>query len=201
MSIMVSQITGKLTVYPTVFTWKGTPKVCIIGHLLRNRFPSQRTSDMERISISWCMSSCVKYTFTDKSGVLHEWNNHPVEIWFDEQNLRKKTPNLHLIKCSVQWEYFLLIRDQSTNTTFCEHDLTWGSRGGDAKGNPKAPYTVECLYNSVQHYIVGYCLNNCRNWGRISILCWIHERQPVPHPNGWAMECLLWIIARKLTRL
>ena len=28
--------------------------------------------------------------------------------------------------------------------------------------------------------IVRYCINNCRNWGRISIRCWIHKRHPIP---------------------
>ena len=36
-----------------------------------------------------------------------------------------------------------------------------------------------------------YCINNCSNWGRISIRCWIHKRHAIPHPNGRAMVCLL----------
>ena len=34
--------------------------------------------------------------------------------------------------------------------------------------------------------IVKYCINNCRNWGRISIRCWILKR----HPIVWGV--LLW---------
>ena len=30
--------------------------------------------------------------------------------------------------------------------------------------------------------IVSYYINNYRNWGRISIRCWIHKRHPIPHP-------------------
>ena len=40
--------------------------------------------------------------------------------------------------------------------------------------------------------ILRYYINNCRNWGRISIRCWIHKRHPIPRPNGQAMGCLLW---------
>ena len=40
-------------------------------------------------------------------------------------------------------------------------------------------------FNIVRCYI-----NNCRNWGRISIKCWIHIRDPILRPNGWAMGCL-----------
>ena len=29
--------------------------------------------------------------------------------------------------------------------------------------------------------IVRYFMNNYRNWGRISIRCWIHKRHPIPH--------------------
>ena len=50
--------------------------------------------------------------------------------------------------------------------------------------------------NIVRHYV-----NDYRNWGRISIRCWIHKRHPIPHPNGWAMGGLLWILVRKLTVL
>ena len=38
-------------------------------------------------------------------------------------------------------------------------------------------------------YIVRYYINDYRNWGRISIRCWIHKRHPIPHPNGRAMGC------------
>ena len=47
--------------------------------------------------------------------------------------------------------------------------------------------------------IVRYYINNYRNWGRISIRCWIHKRHPIPRPNGQAMGCLLGIFVRKLT--
>ena len=47
--------------------------------------------------------------------------------------------------------------------------------------------------------IVRYYINNHRKWGRISIRCWIYTRHVIPRPNGWAMECLLWIFVRKLT--
>ena len=47
--------------------------------------------------------------------------------------------------------------------------------------------------------IVRYYINNYRNWGRISIRCWIHNGHPIPHPNGQAMGWLLWIFVRKLT--
>ena len=45
-------------------------------------------------------------------------------------------------------------------------------------------YIVEGHYNKVQ-----YCkiLHTDRNWGRISIRCWIYKRYPIPNPNGWAM--------------
>ena len=49
--------------------------------------------------------------------------------------------------------------------------------------------------------IIRYCINDCRNWGRISIRCWIHKRHPISRPNGRAMGCLLWIFLRTLTAL
>ena len=45
--------------------------------------------------------------------------------------------------------------------------------------------------------IVQYCINNCRNWGRISTRCWIHKSHPIPRPDGQAMGCLLLIFFRK----
>ena len=42
--------------------------------------------------------------------------------------------------------------------------------------------------------IVRYCINNHRNWGRISIRCWIHNRHPIARPGRRAMGCLLLII-------
>ena len=54
-------------------------------------------------------------------------------------------------------------------------------------------------FNAVQYR--RYCINNCRNWGRISIRCWIHKRYPIPCPNGWAMGFLLLIFFRKFTVL
>ena len=47
--------------------------------------------------------------------------------------------------------------------------------------------------------IVRYFINNYRNWGRISIICWIYKRHTIPRPNGRAMGWLLWIFVRKLT--
>ena len=49
--------------------------------------------------------------------------------------------------------------------------------------------------------IVSYYIKDCRNWRRISNRCWIHKRHPIPHPNGQAMGCLLWMFVRKLTAL
>ena len=31
--------------------------------------------------------------------------------------------------------------------------------------------------------IIRYCINLCRNWGGLSIRCWIDWRQPIPHPR------------------
>ena len=47
--------------------------------------------------------------------------------------------------------------------------------------------------------IVRYCINDCRNSGRISIRCWIHRRHPIPCPIEQAMGCLLWLFLRKLS--
>ena len=41
--------------------------------------------------------------------------------------------------------------------------------------------------------IVKYCINNCRNWDRISVRCGIHKRHHIARPNGRAMVCLLLI--------
>ena len=49
--------------------------------------------------------------------------------------------------------------------------------------------------------IVRYCINNCRNWGRISIRIWIHKRRPITRPDGRAMGCLLLIFLRKIDRV
>ena len=52
-----------------------------------------------------------------------------------------------------------------------------------------------------QSKIVRHCINNCRNWGKISIRCWIHKKNPIPRPKGRAMGCLLWIFVRKFITL
>ena len=44
-----------------------------------------------------------------------------------------------------------------------------------------------------------YCTHHCRNGGRILIRVWTHKRHPIPRPNGWAIECLLWIFWKNLT--
>ena len=41
--------------------------------------------------------------------------------------------------------------------------------------------TVELCAIIMGSKIVRYCLNNCRNWGGISIWCWIHKRHPTPY--------------------
>ena len=46
--------------------------------------------------------------------------------------------------------------------------------------------------------IVRYCMNDCRNSGRISIRYWIHKRCPIPHSKEPAMGCLLWILFEKI---
>ena len=56
---------------------------------------------------------------------------------------------------------------------------------------------VQCSAVIKQSNIVRYCINNYRNWGRISTRCWIH----IPCPNGRAMGCLLWLFMRRLTVL
>ena len=40
-------------------------------------------------------------------------------------------------------------------------------------------------------------INNYKNWGRISIRCWLKKRHPIPRPYGRAMRCLLWIFVKK----
>ena len=47
--------------------------------------------------------------------------------------------------------------------------------------------------------IAKYYINNYRNWGRVSIRCWVHKRHPIPSPNGRAMRCHLRIFVSKLT--
>ena len=39
-----------------------------------------------------------------------------------------------------------------------------------------------------RYNIVRYNTNNCRNCGRISFRCWIHNRYLVPRPNGWGQS-------------
>ena len=60
-------------------------------------------------------------------------------------------------------------------------------------------YTVEYRYNAPN--IVRYNIINYRNWGRISIRCWIHKRQPIARPNGRAMGCLFLDICEKSDRV
>ena len=60
--------------------------------------------------------------------------------------------------------------------------------------------TVVCCFIMWSN-IVRYFMNDYRNWGRISIRCWIHKRHTIPLPNGRAMGCLLWLFVRKLTPL
>ena len=47
---------------------------------------------------------------------------------------------------------------------------------------------VECRYNAVQCIKI---VNNCRNSGRISVICWIYNRHPKPHPKVdlWGVFC------------
>ena len=52
-----------------------------------------------------------------------------------------------------------------------------------------------------QSNIIRYYINNYRNWGRISTRYWIHRRHTIPRPNGWAVECLLWIFLEKVDRI
>ena len=61
----------------------------------------------------------------------------------------------------------------------------------------------KCKYDFIQSgaiiaqsNIVRYYINNYRNWGRISVRCWMHKR-----PNGRAMGCFLWIFVRQFTGL
>ena len=58
--------------------------------------------------------------------------------------------------------------------------------------NPLKAGTVECRYNAVQYSKILH--HNHRNWGRISIRCWIHNRHPIPCPGRRAKGCLLLII-------
>ena len=44
--------------------------------------------------------------------------------------------------------------------------------------------------------IVRSCINNCRNWGRISIRCWIHNRHPVHCPNMQTMVSFVNILEK-----
>ena len=52
-----------------------------------------------------------------------------------------------------------------------------------------------------QSNIVRYCINDCRNSGRISLRWWIHKIHPITCPNGRAMGCLLWTFFRELAAL
>ena len=63
--------------------------------------------------------------------------------------------------------------------------------------------TVQLLVHTVGYrYNVVHCCkklhNNFRNWGRISIRCWIHRRQPISCPNGRAVGRLLLIFCEKI---
>ena len=48
----------------------------------------------------------------------------------------------------------------------------------------------------LQSNMTWYCTDHCRNEGRISIRVWSHKRHLIPHPNGRAIRCLLWIFWR-----
>ena len=62
-------------------------------------------------------------------------------------------------------------------------------------------YDIQSSAVITRSNIVRYCINNCKNCGRISIRCWMHKIHPIPGPNGWAMWCLLWIFVIKVTAL
>ena len=49
--------------------------------------------------------------------------------------------------------------------------------------------------------IVRYYIYNNRDWGTISIRCWIHKRHSIPRPNGRAMGSLLWRFVKKLKEI
>ena len=57
--------------------------------------------------------------------------------------------------------------------------------------------TTKCLHHIQSSAIITrsnirrFCNHHCRNWDRISIRGWNHERHPIPRPNGQAMGCLL----------
>ena len=33
-----------------------------------------------------------------------------------------------------------------------------------------------------------YCMQHCSDWDRIQNRCWTHNKHPIPHPDGRAME-------------
>ena len=48
------------------------------------------------------------------------------------------------------------------------------------------PHLVQLQSSAIitRSNVIEYYINDYRNWGRISIRCWIHKRLPIPHPNG-----------------
>ena len=62
-------------------------------------------------------------------------------------------------------------------------------------------YSIRSGAVKTRHNIIWYCLHHCSNCNRIYVRVWVHERHPIPRPNGWAMGCLLWEFGRNLTVL
>ena len=96
-----------------------------------------------------------------------------------------------------------------TILVYFHQTLTWISKGEHLlRSNTKTHKDIQSRGQVIQSNsvivrsdIIQYCINNCRNWSRISIRWWTHIKHPIPHHNGWALGCLLWIFMRKLTVL
>ena len=56
---------------------------------------------------------------------------------------------------------------------------------------------IQSIAVIIQSIIVRYCINNHRNWGRVSIRCWVHKRHPIPRPNSRAMGSCFYYLLEK----
>ena len=69
----------------------------------------------------------------------------------------------------------------------------------------KTPHTSLTLTGELWDVFCEYLLENWQYYDGtplyFSPFPQIFTRHPIPHPNGWAMGCLLWIFVRKLTIL
>ena len=97
-----------------------------------------------------------------------------------------RSPVLRNFNISFAVILHTLLNKQSYFTLCGKWWQQWRSFDVTVMANILPICTVQSSAVITRSKIIRYCINNCRNWGRISIRCQIHKRHPIPRPNGRA---------------